>query len=192
MKTKTLIAVSCAFFATALAQVSLARGNLELIYSGPVESVNAPSSELSVLGHRFVVRETSTVAVGSLVNVYGRLSPNGSISSAVIERVADYSTGSDSVYLKGKVTSVTAQIGRFSIGGTQIDYTGLLADSSFQLPAPGEMIEVVGTQPSTRGLVLAAGVIQTGSAAGVIQTGSAAGVIQTGSKLGVIQTGGAA
>ena len=189
MKTRTLIASACAFLAMGSTQVSLANGDLELIYSGPVEAVNAPSGELSVLSHKIVTRQPATVGVGSLVNVYGRLLPNGAIASAVVERVSDYAMGSDSIYLKGRVTAISAQIGRFSIGGTQVDYTALLSDSSFQLPAPGETIEVVGIQPTTRGVVLAAGVIQTGIKLGVIQTGNAAGVIQTGSAAGVIQTG---
>jgi hypothetical protein len=219
MKTRTLIALTCALFAMGPMQVSLANGDLEIIYSGPVEAVNAPGGELRVLGHQVSTREAAAIGVGSLVNVYGRLLPNGAVAGAVVEKVSDYAMGSDSVYVKGRVTAVSAQVGRLSIGGTQVDYTGLLSDSSFQLPAPGETIEVVGIQPASRGVVLAAevysvtrsagviqtgnaagviqtgnklGVIQTGSAAGVIQTGNAAGVIQTGNKLGVIQTGSAA
>jgi TPP-dependent trihydroxycyclohexane-1,2-dione (THcHDO) dehydratase len=219
MKTRTLIALACALFAMGSTQVSLADGDLELIYSGPVEAVNVPSGELSVLGHQVATHQPVAIGVGSLVNVYGRILPNGAIASAVVERVSDYATGSDSIYLKGRVTAISVQVGRFSIGDTQVDYAALLSDSSFQLPALGETIAVVGIQPTTRGVVLAAevysatrsagviqtgsaagviqtgnklGVIQTGSAAGVIQTGSAAGVIQTGNKLGVIQTGSAA
>jgi hypothetical protein len=192
MNTKKLIALACAFLATVSAQVSLANGDLELIYSGPVEAVNVPSGELSVLGHQFVTRQPAAVAVGSRVNVYGRLLPNGAVASAVIERMSDYAMGSDSIYLKGHVTTVSAQIGRFSIGVTQVDYTALLSDSSFQPPVLGETIEVVGIQPTTRGIVLAAKVYSPTRSAGVIQTGSAAGVIQTGNKLGVIQTGSAA
>jgi hypothetical protein len=210
MNTRKLITLTCALIATGSTQVSLANGDLELIYSGPVEAVNAPGAELSVLGHQVGTREPSTIGVGSLVNVYGRLLPNGAIASAVVEKVSDYAMGSDPVYLKGHVTTVSAQIGRFTVGGTQVDYTALLSDYSFRLPVPGEIIEIVGIQPTSRGVVLAAefysaarpaGVIQTGSAAGVIQTGnklgviqtgSAAGVIQTGNKLGVIQTGSAA
>ena len=198
MQTRTLIALTCGIFTMGSTQVSLAHGDLELIYSGPVEAINAPGGELRVLSHQVVVREPAVFGVGSLVNVYGRLLPNGTISSAVVQKVSDYAMGSDSIYVKGRVTAVSVQVGRFSIGGTQVDYTGLLSDSSFQLPVPGETIEVVGIQPTTRGVVLAAevysstrsaDVIQTGSKLGVIQTGSAAGVIQTGSAAGVIQTG---
>jgi len=100
------------------------------------------------------------------------------VASAVVVKVSDYATmGSDSVYVKGRVTAISAQIGRFSIGSTQVDYTALLSDSSFRVPATGETIEVVGIQPTIRGVVLAAGVIQTGNKLGVIQTGSNFGLL---------------
>jgi hypothetical protein len=180
MKTRTFATLACALLAMGSTPVSFASGDLELVYSGPVEAVNAPGSELRVLGHQVVTRDSAAVGVGSLVNVYGKLLPNGAIANAIVEKVSDYAVGSDSVYVRGRVTAVFAQVGRFSIGGTQVDYTALLSDSSFQLPVAGETIEVVGIQPASRGVVLAAGVIQTGNKLGVIQTGSAAGVIQTG------------
>ena len=193
MYTKTMIASACALLALGTAQISLANEDLELIYSGPVEAVNAAGGELSVLNHQVVTRGSASIGVGSQVNVYGKLLPNGAVASAVVVKVSDYAAmGSDSVYVKGRVTAISALIGRFSIGTTQVDYTALLSDSSFHMPVTGETIEVVGIQPTVRGVVLAAGVIQTGSKLGVIQTGNAAGVIQTGNKLGVIQTGNAA
>ena len=201
MKNKTSNRAIYVCIAIGLAQAALASNDLELIYSGPVESFNAPNGVYSVLGHQVSVSDRSTADVGSLVRVYGRLLPNGSVAGAVVERVSEYATGSDSVYLKGHVTAVDARIGRLSIDGTQIDYTNQLSDVAFELPSLGDTVEVLGTQPTARGVVLAtsirsiaqaAGVIQTGDKLGVIQTGNAAGVIQTGHSLGVIQTGKAA
>ena len=210
MKIRKLVALAAAFVAMSATQISSANGDLELIFSGSVDSVDAHSNALSVLNHQVIARGSSLVEVGAFVNVYGRLQPNGTISGAIVEKVSDYATGANTIYLKGSVTSVSAQIGRLSVGGAVVDYTALLSDSSFQLPQSGETIVIVGTQPSSRGVVLAsnlfsrarqagviqtgnaAGVIQTGNSLGVIQTGSAAGVIQTGDKLGVIQTGSAA
>ena len=80
----SLVTATCALMATVLAPPSIANGNFELIYSGPVESVNAPSGELSVLGHHVVASESSTVSVGALVNVYGRLLPNGTVVNPIV------------------------------------------------------------------------------------------------------------
>ena len=210
MKIKMLTSATCALLSLGSAQATLANNDFELIFSGPVESFNASSGEFSVLGHLVATRERSTAGLGSLVNVYGKLLPNGSVASAVVEKISEYAPGSDSIYLKGRVTAINAQFGRFWIDGTQIDYTNQLADSSFQAPGLGDTIEVLGIQPTAKGIVLATsiqssaqhagvintgnrlGVINTGSAAGVINTGSAAGVINTGNRLGVINTGSAA
>ena len=192
MKRKTLVVLAGALIATSAAQVFSANDEQELIFSGPVDSIDANSGAMSVLNHQVFTRGQLVADAGALVNVYGKLQSNGTVSDAVVEKVSDYAMGSDALYLKGKVTAVSAQIGRLAIGGTTVDYTALLSDSSFHVPALGDTVEIVGTQPTNRGVVLAAGVIQTGSAAGVIQTGSAAGVIQTGSAAGVIQTGSAA
>ena len=192
MKRKTLIVLAGAMIATSAAQVFSANDELELVFSGPVESIDANLGAMSVLNHQVFTRGLSIAGAGALVNVYGKLQPNGTVTDAVVEKVSDYAMGSDSLYLKGKVTAVTAQIGRIAIGGTTVDYTALLSDSSFHVPALGDTVEIVGTQPTNRGVILAAGVIQTGDRLGVIQTGSAAGVIQTGSAAGVIQTGSAA
>ena len=186
MKRKTLIVLAVALIATSAAQVFSANDELELVFSGPVESIDANSGAMSVLSHQVLTRGPSVARAGALVNVYGKLQPDGTVSDAVVERVSDYVTGSDTLYLKGKVTAVSAKIGRIAIGASTIDYTALLSDSSFHVPALGDNVEIVGTQPTNRGVVLAAGVIQTGNQLGVIQTGSAAGVIQTGDRKSVV------
>jgi hypothetical protein len=207
MKTRILIIATSVLLSIVSAQEALANSDLELIFSGPVESSNPSRGELNVLGHEIVSQERAGLGVGSIVNVYGKLLSNGSVAGAVVEKVSDYATGSDPIYLKGHVTAVNPQIGRVWIGSTQIDYTNQLADSSFRIPALGETIEVLGTQPTAKGIVLAAsirssahqsvenkvgaelGVINTGSAMGVINTGNRLGVINTGSAMGVINTG---
>jgi len=97
MKTRNLIGSMSVFLTLGLAQAALAGSDLELIYSGPVESFNAPSGVYSVLGHQIPASERSTADVGSLVNVYGKLLPNGELKSAIVERVSDYTGQTQSI-----------------------------------------------------------------------------------------------
>jgi hypothetical protein len=129
----------------------------ELVLSGAVESVDRTTNTVSVLGNRFVVRNASALNVGKIVNVFGRIgAPSFGLST--ISDTGVYSSGADSVLIRGRVTALDVATGRVQIDGSAVDYTALLADSSFVVPTLGGVFEVVGVQPRGRGSVLASSI----------------------------------
>jgi hypothetical protein len=167
-----------------------AGGKLELLISGPVESIDVSSGTVTVLNRRVLATNASDVEIGSLVNVFGRLGNDGAVSGAVLENLANYNLGSDQLYLKGKVTGLSVNVGRVFVDGAIVDYTALLSDSTFRLPRLGDTVEVTGTQPAFRGVILGSSIRPSMGAAGVVSTGiKPSGVVSTGSPLGVVSTG---
>ena len=198
MRKRTFSLLAGAVFALGATQLCSASDRVELLISGPVESVQVASGFLTVMNHRVFARDMPAISVGSIVNVYGRLGKNGVISGAVVEDLARYGSGSESVFLKGQVSAVSVSTGHLVIGNSTVDYAALLSNSTFRLPALGDTVEISGTQPANRGVILAsgvtsltriAGVVSTGDKLGVVSTGNALGVVSTGDKLGVVSTG---
>ena len=187
------IRISSAIAVAAMAMSSVpsisANENVELLISGPVDSVDASSGVVTVLSHRVHVLDISAVGIGSLVNIYGRVGNGGAISGAVLEDLGKVNSGSEQVYLKGKVTGLSADIGRLTVDGVAVDYTALLSNSNFRVPTLSEVVEVTGTQPAARGVILGTSVLPSMKIAGVVSTGTKLGVVSTGDKLGVVSTG---
>jgi hypothetical protein len=186
MKTRTFSAIPVAVLAIWSTR-SIAAS--ELLISGPVDSVDASSNVVTILGHQVHAANSSAVGIGSLVNVYGSIGKGGAISGAVLKDLAKIGSGSDQLYIKGHVTGLSAGIGRFVIGGAVVDYTALLSNSKFRVPMLGDTVVVTGTQPTARGVILGTSVTLAASTAGVVSTGDALGVVSTGDKLGVVSTG---
>jgi len=111
MKTKSLAVLLGLLIAAGPANLIAGSGKVELILSGPVETVDAPSRSVTVLNHRISVSDTSGIAVGTLVNVYGGLQRNSGISNAAIENLSKYASGSDQIFLKGTVNAVYSSTG---------------------------------------------------------------------------------
>ena len=189
MKSKTIWTLVAGAVATVGLQSAVSRESLGLVLKGPVESIDRTAKTVTVLGQRISVPSTGELAVGSVVNVYGRLETTGRISSVAVEDLALNASGADALYLKGVVTAVFAETGHARVGGTDVDYTALLSTSSFRVPVAGEIAEFRGTVPRTGGVFLAAAVIGTGQAQAVIGTGQAKAVIGTGQAQAVIGTG---
>jgi hypothetical protein len=192
MKTKSVVLALGLLIAAGPAALMAGSGRTELILSGPVESVDAASRSVTVLNHRISVSDISGIAVGTLVNVYGGLQKNSWISGAVIENLSRYASGSDQIFLKGAVSAVDPSTGRISVGGALVDYTALLAASRFQVPRIGATVEVSGTQPGNRGVVLAASLLEVNRTAGVVGSGAtSSGVVGSGAtSSGVVGSGG--
>lgn len=126
-----------------------------LVLSGPVEATNVAAGNITVLGHLVFTADASRVVVGQRVNVYGVLDASGVVQNALLESQASYVAGADSIYMRGVVTATNAAYGYLEVGATRVDYTSLLANPNFKVPAVGQSIEFAGTQPAAGGIVLA-------------------------------------
>ena len=163
-----------------------------VLLSGPVESVDRSANTISVLGHRIALKDVSRILPGQKVDVFGGLASNGALKPAIVNNTAKYSASGDRVLMVGAVTALDRTRGMLFVGGTGVDYTSLLANSRFVSPRLGEVLEVAGTQPAGRGMVLASainrspqGVNAGGQALGVNAGGQALGVNAGGQALGV-------
>ncbi len=191
MKTKSLAILLGLLSAIGPAALIAGSGRVELILSGPVESVDAASRSVTVLNHRISVVDVSGFGVGTLVNVYGGLQKNSAVSNAVVENLSRYASGSDQVFLKGAISAMDSSTGRISVGGAVVDYTALLATSGFRVPRLGATVEVSGTQPGIRGAVLATRLLEVIHSAGVVGSGAtSSGVVGSGvASSGVVGSG---
>ena len=128
---------------------------IELLSSGPVESINEAASTVSVLGRQIALRDVSTISQGQRINVFGQIAMNGNAHPVFVQRTSSFAASGDLVQLSGKVTAVNVATGRLLVEGATVDYTGLLSGPQFVLPAVGDIVRVAGTQPAGHGLVLA-------------------------------------
>ena len=158
MKNINLVAIVVACLSTSAMATNRSDGNPDILISGPLEKVDAARDAVTVFGREFITDRASELSPGQTVNVYGALQPDGSISDAQIEPTSQYGSGSDPVYLKGVVTDANAALGQISIGDTTVDYTQQLASGQFSPPAVGQVVEVRGTQPLVKGVLLASDV----------------------------------
>src|SRR5882672_4071547 len=191
MKTKSLAILLGLLSAIGPAALIAGGGRVELVLSGPIESVDAASRSVTVLNHRISVVDVSGYGVGTLVNVYGGLQKNSAISNALVENLSRYASGSDQVFLKGAISAMDSSTGRISVGGALVDYTALLASSGFRVPRLGATVEVSGTQPGNRGVVLATRLLEVIHSAGVVGSGAtSSGVVGSGAvSSGVVGSG---
>jgi len=150
---RTAIILACAT-GSAIADEQSSQGS-ELLISGPVEKVDAALGTVTIFGRAISTDKAAEVAPGEVINVYGTLQEDGSISSAVVEPTSLYGSGGDPVYLKGLVSDVDAARAQVKIGDTAVDYTQELAGAEFNPPAVGQVIEVQATQPLVKGVLLA-------------------------------------
>jgi hypothetical protein len=191
METKKFaLATSIALALAATLAVS-ANARYELLLSGPVESVDRMGNAITVLGHRLTVRDVSAMALGHKVNVFGLIALGGSVSAKLVQNTSAYAASGDQVLIVGRVNAVDQSRGRLIIDGATVDYTALLARPGSAVPAVGDTVRVLGTQPLGRGVVLALemaahnGVSGSSGALGVSGSSSALGVSGSSSALGV-------
>ena len=152
----------------------------QVILSGPIESVNRSANSIVVLGHQLVVRDAAGYLPGHVVNVFGEVLNNGSTRAAIVQNTLRYATGGDRVAVTGVVRAVDRLSGQVTVDGAKVDYTALLGNGRFSPPEIGELVQVLGTQPTAGGIVLAAQFIRQ-QPAGVSGGGGALGVSGGGS-----------
>ena len=153
-----------------------AAAHSQVLAIGPVESADLRERTITVLGQRFVVSSSSyiqlaqtpnlatnlralkSLQVGAYVAASGELH-GGVLMLTELRHSADsYVSGSSAVFLRGVVTAVDYSRGQLFVGSAWIDYTPTLAGGLLYQPSMGSTIEIYGTQPTPRGMLVATSV----------------------------------
>jgi hypothetical protein len=201
-----LLSVSAALSST-VAFAGSSSGSLLAI--GPVEQVNLKSSTIVVLGQTYnigpvalsasksarAVTALASISPNSLVAIYGTESPSGKVNVQNVDVLPQMDVPGATQLLVTGVVSAVSNTGQIRIGKLSIDINAALTSDSKQA-ALGELVRVVGTQPTAGGVFVAQNfnelsVVQGGrvSAAGIQGTGNN-GIQGTGTKsLGIQGTG---
>jgi hypothetical protein len=167
-----------------------AESTTEFLISGPLEKVDAALGTVTVFGRDFVTDRASELTQGEIVNVYGSLQKDGSITSPIVEPTAQFGSGADPVYLKGLVTDVNGALGQVQVGDTIVDYTQQLANSEFKEPSVGQVLAVEGTQPLVKGVLLASAMGSNLIARASVPRGNLNVLSTQGSGIGALSTQG--
>ncbi len=152
--------------------------------SGPVEQLDQGTGTVTVLGQKFKAT-TDQLTVGEVVDVYGQIAGDGAITDSLVQGTQKFGTNGDAVFLKGAVTGSDPLLGRIEIDGVTIDYTAELGNADFSMPSVGDVVAVAGTQPATKGVLVASTTGPAAYAAGAPESGLAApaGLTSSGSKV---------
>ena len=135
----------------------------ELTVVGPVEAANCASKTIRVLGITYQVAPSQAFAelcsLGSAAG-YKYISISGSEVGAgqanasrwSLVESEPYVAGVSNIYVRGRVSSLNADTGEFRIAGSQTSF------STVEMPSANDVVEVLGTQPAPKGVVLASSV----------------------------------
>jgi hypothetical protein len=110
---------------------------------------------MTVLGRNVQTDAASQFAVGQVVEVYGTLATDGTISASSVKAKGEYVPGASIVMTKGVVTATHPGVGTLSIGSALVDYTALLSDRDVSGVAVGDTVEIAGIQPVAQGTIIA-------------------------------------
>jgi len=169
-----------------LSATAMGAQNLELRAVGPVEAANCASHTVRVLGITYHVAPSQAFAelcsVGSAAG-YKYISISGTevgiaqasaLHWSLIES-EPYVAGVSNIYVRGRVSALNAKTGEFRIAGSQTNFI------TNALPGVNDFVEVLGTQPSPRGVVLVGSVSSRVGLDGIIGSGLATnGIIGSG------------
>jgi hypothetical protein len=177
------IALAIAFVASnAIAGISggalRASAAVQLLIVGPVEAIKERDGTATILGQKLPLRSLGPVEVGESVSVFGVLRADGSIMVSRVVLNGEYVPGSSPILLTAVVQKVSPAIGRAVVGGLNVDLNSLA--SLDQTISVGSVVQLAGTQPNPKGLILAQGVGSSavqGISGGAVQ-GISGGAVQ--------------
>jgi len=117
---------------------------------GPVEDISAQvdgSIVVQVAGQLFSVPDAESLGVD-----IGDYVVAGSWGDGVLDFLLPvgepYVPSESEVWVVGAISSVSSEIGQFTIGGQSFDYSILLSETPDFQPKDGEVIQVSGLQPA--------------------------------------------
>ncbi|MBS0417483.1 MAG: hypothetical protein JSR66_07200, partial [Proteobacteria bacterium] len=142
-----------------------------LLLEGPVESINEKNGTTVVLGQKLSVRLPEGVVVGDSVSIYGKLNDDGTFAISKLTSSGVYVPGASHVLLTAVVQQVQKSVGRAKVGGVDVDLTSVIATEGSPSVASGNVVQVSGTQPASRGVILADAIVGGGKNANAIVGG---------------------
>src|SRR3974390_3523831 len=120
----------CVFvLGTESASAADAQASPEVLLRGPVDSVNAGTSQILVLGQWVSASGINAESMlGHVVAVNGTIDARGAYVVSTIQdlRSVEYVPGATAVHLTGTITSINKFSGVLALGGITVDYTGAL------------------------------------------------------------------
>jgi len=93
-----------------------------------------------------------TIQLGDVLAISG---PSDAPAASVTRLNAAYVPGSTTIFVKGKIAAVENSTGVARIDELSVDFTPAMSDPKFVMLDAGQVVEVIGTQPSPGGLLLA-------------------------------------
>ena len=174
--------VAFSFLAVVSAHAEVTVGELKAMYGpqlqvlGEVQRIDPSKGVIVVAGQRVAISKETifsvnrvavsgaealrTIQDGDILAIIGALDAP---AASVDRRNESYVPGATTIFVKGKVTSVEQSLGRARIGDLNVDYTPALSNRDFGVVEVGQIVEVIGTQPSPQGVLLANSITGTGS-----------------------------
>jgi len=125
-----------------------------LLLAGPLQSYNAQTHTAVILGQNVPIGTQSLPQAGLTVSVFGTINTDGSFNVSSISGGNVYVPGATDVFLTGVVKTSNPMLDLITVGGATVDLTLALA-SGGAMPPVGAAIQLVGTQPSIGGVILA-------------------------------------
>jgi hypothetical protein len=131
---------------------------------GPVEKIDQENSSITVYGRQFALDPStelfqlalSEISAGQTFDVEVLTEANDlqKLKKAVMRPVSDmHVPGVSKVVVTGQISSVDTLSGTAKIEGVTFDYSAILSAHPVSLDV-GDLVQVVGTQPQTGGMVL--------------------------------------
>ena len=134
-----------------------------LLVIGPVESIDRVHGKAVVLGQTVSIDQNAQISPYLITGMYGLVEPNSTLNLSSVQSKVAYIPGFTPVLLTGVVTKSDARLGRITIGTVVVDLTNTFAGDNSVVPPEGALVQLVGTQPVERGIILAEA-IRVGSA----------------------------
>ncbi|MGH8290792.1 MAG: DUF5666 domain-containing protein, partial [Steroidobacteraceae bacterium] len=168
---------------------------------GPVEQINVKSSTLVVLGQTYHLGLSTektnsktapgSIARGTLVAIDGTESGSGAVRVQGVVPLPQLNVPGATQLLVTGVVSAVSNVGDIRVGTLIVDINATLTSDS-RGPTVGQLVQIVGTQPTSGGVFLAAGIAGSGtSSLGIAGSGtSSLGIAGSGtSSLGIAGSG---
>jgi len=130
----------------------------QLLIVGPVEAIKGREATATVLGQKLPLRSLGQVEIGESVSIFGVLRSDGTVAVSSVEHNGQYIPGASTVFLTAIVQKISPAVGRATVGGLKVDLTSLTTLDGSEAISVGSVVQLIGTQPNSNGLILAQGV----------------------------------
>ena len=133
----------------ALAALSKASPQSQVLIRGPVEALNEQTAQVKVLGQWVASSGASEGIEGQVVAVSGAIDARGNYVVSGIQQLGmGYVEGATPVFLSGVISSMNKAVGVAVVGGISVDYTGALHSLAAESLAVGKVVSFSGVHYS--------------------------------------------